>query len=132
MALSTQELIEELNDLICFDHDAIGAFDEAIDHAHEEPVREPMTRFRAEHDRHVHELSGLVRKLGGTPPARPRLRGVVRKTLTRVAGLAGTGTILKAMRSLVRRVLADEQRHLAWIEEALRTRPWAHAPSPQP
>jgi demethoxyubiquinone hydroxylase (CLK1/Coq7/Cat5 family) len=71
----------------------------------------------------------------------------MRKTMTKVAGLVGTEATLKAMRSneevlnktyahhlsldfpaeiknVIRQNYADEQRHLAWVEQALRTRLW--------
>ena len=153
--LSTKDVIEECNDLIRFDHDAIGAYDEAIDGCNEMIIKEPLLRFRGDHERHVLDLSAVVRRLGGDPPERPGFRGIVRKTMTRVAGLGGTEMILKAMRSneevlnkqynerlqkdfptdileIIRRNLADEQRHLAWVQQALQTRLWEQQPSPQP
>ena len=153
--LSTKEIIEECNDLIRFDHDAIGAYDEAIDHIHEPYIKEQLTLFRGDHERHVLDLSAVVRRLGGTPPEHPGLRGVIRKTMTKVAGLGGTEMILKAMRSneevlnkqykeriqkafpadileIIRLNYSDEQRHLAWVEQALQTRLWEQQPSPQP
>ena len=81
------------------------------------------------------------------------MRGVVRKTLTKIAGLIGTEKVLQAMKSneevmnkqysnrlkldlpndiltLVRGNFADEQRHLAWVEQALKARLWEERPSP--
>ena len=153
--LSTKEIIEECNDLIRFDHDAIGAYDEAIDGIDEMTIKDQLLRFRGDHERHVLDLSAVVRRLGGDPPERPGFRGIVRKTMTKVAGLGGTEMILKAMRSneevlnkqygerlkkefpsdileIIRRNFADEQRHLAWVEQALQLRLWEQQPSPQP
>ena len=148
--LSTKEIIEECNDLIRFDHDAIGAYDEAIDHIDEMTIKDQLLRFRGDHERHVLDLSAVVRRLGGDPPERPGFRGIVRKTMTKVAGLGGTEMILKAMRSneevlnkqygermkkefpndileIIRRNFGDEQRHLAWVEQALQNRLWESA-----
>jgi uncharacterized protein (TIGR02284 family) len=153
--LSTREIIDECNDLIRFDHDAIGAYDEAIESIHEPYIKEQLTLFRGDHERHVLDLSAVVRRLGGAPPEHPGLRGVIRKTMTRVAGLGGTELTLKAMRSneevlskqyrdrlkkafpgeildLIQRNYADEQRHLAWVIDALQARLWQQQPSPQP
>ena len=150
MTLSIDKTIEELNDLVRFDYDAIGAYDEAIAGISEPTIRDQITRFRGDHERHVTELSAEVRRLGGTPPERPGARGILRKTLTKVAGLVGTEAVLRAMRSneevlskqygervkldlpqdimaLVRRNLSDEQRHLTWIEQALHNRLWESA-----
>lgn len=152
MAFSTDKIIEELNDLIRFDHDAIGAYDEAIDKCDEMVVKDQLTIFRGDHLRHVTDLSAVVRRLGGNPPESPGLRGLVRKTMTMMAGLVGTEACLKAMESneqvlnkqyasrataafpqdileLISRNYADEQRHLAWVQMALRTRLWEQAPA---
>jgi uncharacterized protein (TIGR02284 family) len=152
MALSNDKIIDELNDLIRFDHDAIGAYDEAINAVTETTIKDHLTTFRADHERHVTELGAFVTKLGGKPATKPGVRGVVRKTMTKIAGLAGTELILRAMKSneevlnkayakeanlefppaildVVQRNLADEQRHLAWVEQALRDRIWEQAAS---
>ncbi|HEY2747617.1 MAG TPA: DUF2383 domain-containing protein [Polyangia bacterium] len=147
MALTIDKQIEELNELIRFDFDAIGAYDSAINDIKEIPVRDPLIRFRGDHERHVQNLSQLVIRLGGKPAAGPDVKGFVRKTMTKVAGLGGTELTLKAMKSneevlnktyahhlsldfpddikqVIRGNYADEQRHLAWVEQALQTRLW--------
>jgi uncharacterized protein (TIGR02284 family) len=155
MALSIEKQIEELNELIRFDFDAIGAYDSAINDMKDVAVRNPLIQFRGDHERHVMNLSEIVHKLGGTPVDKPGLMGVVRKTMTRVAGLGGTELTLRAMRSneevlnkayghhlsldlpddikdVIRRNYGDEQRHMAWIEDALRTRLWESSVSAHP
>ena len=147
MALSIEKQIEELNELIRYDLDAIGAYTEAIDKVHHPGIREPLTQYRGDHERHVSELSAVVRRLGGKPAESPDVKGVVRKTMTKIAGLMGEETILKAMKSneealnkaynhhstldfpvdvldLIKRNYADEKRHLQWVEQALRARVW--------
>ncbi len=147
MAITTEKMIEELNELIRFDHDAIGAYNAAINDIQEVAVRDPLLQFRGDHERHVVDLSAIVRRLGGKPVENPGLKGVVRKTMTKVAGLGGTELTLKAMRSneevlnktyahhlsfdfpedikeVIRRNYTDEQRHLAWVESALQNRLW--------
>src|SRR4051812_559376 len=143
MALSTDKIIEELNELIRFDFDAVGAYDEAIQHIKEQPVLEPLQRFRGDHLRHISDLSAIVRRVGGKPVEKPDLKGVIRKTMTKIAGVIGTESALTAMKSnedvlnkayahhstmdfpkdildVVQRNYGDEQRHLAWVEQALR------------
>ena len=147
MALSIDKQIEELNELIRFDFDAIGAYNSAIADIKETQIRDPLTQFRGDHERHVQNLSMIVARLGGKPVDAPGFKGVVRKTMTKVAGLGGTELTLKAMRSneevlnktyahhlsldfpddikqLIRQNYADEQRHLAWVEQALQSRLW--------
>ena len=147
MALSIDKQIEELNELIRFDFDAIGAYNSAIADIKERQIRDPLTQFRGDHERHVQNLSMIVARLGGKPVDAPGFKGVVRKTMTKVAGLGGTELTLKAMRSneevlnktyahhlsldfpddikdVIRANYGDEQRHLAWVEQALQTRLW--------
>jgi uncharacterized protein (TIGR02284 family) len=150
MALTTDKIIEELNELIRYDYDAIGAYEAAINDIQEMSVRDPLIKFRGDHERHVVDLSAIVRRLGGNPVEHPGFKGVVRKTMTKVAGLGGTELTLKAMRSneevlnktyahhlsldfpddikeVIRRNYGDEQRHLAWVEQALQNRLWESA-----
>ena len=152
MALSIDKIIDECNDLIRFDYDAVGAYSEAIDHISEEHIRQQLIAFRGDHQRHITELSALVRRFGGDPPEMPGLRGIVRKTMTKVAGLVGTEATLRAMRSneevlnkqyanrsnldfppevlqLIQRNYGDEQRHLAWVIQALDLRLWEQTPA---
>jgi uncharacterized protein (TIGR02284 family) len=147
MALVIDKQIEELNELIRWDIDAIGAYTEAISAIKEPPIRESLTRFREDHERHIDELSSIVRRLDGTPPTATDLKGIARKTMTKVAGLMGTETVLKAMQNneraigsaysrhltfdfpgdvleVLKRNYQDEQRHLAYIDQALRARSW--------
>jgi uncharacterized protein (TIGR02284 family) len=147
MALSTEKQIEELNELIRLDLDAVSAYTEAIHALHDPSLRDPLTLYRGDHERHVTELSVLVQRLGGKPAGTPDVKGVVRKTMTKIAGLIGEETILKAMKSneeatnkaysrhaaldfpvdildLIRRNYDDEKKHLQWVEQALSTRLW--------
>ena len=147
MALAIPKQIEELNELIRFDRDAIGTYTEAINAVHDERIRGPLSGFREDHQRHVSDLSEVVRRLGGKPVESPDLKGVLRKGMTKIAGLAGEEMILKAMKSneeainkaynhhatldfpndildLIKRNYEDEKRHLKWVEDALRTRIW--------
>src|SRR5262245_39237403 len=99
MALSTETIIEELSELSRYEHDAIGAYTAAIDDVKEMQIRDPLIQFRGDHERHVQELSAIVRQLGGQPPHSTGLKGTLRKTMTKVAGLGGTELTLKAMKS---------------------------------
>src|SRR5215475_8737245 len=99
MAITTDKLIEELSDLIRFDHDAIGAYDEAIEKIDQTEIRTQLQQFRADHERHVVELSAIVRQHGGSPPVKPGARGIIRKTMTKIAGLMGVEATMQAMRS---------------------------------
>ena len=147
MTLSIAKQIEELNELIHWDLDAVGAYNEAIESVLEPMIRDPLIQFRSDHQRHIADLSQVVRELGGKPPRKPDLKGMARRAMTKVAGLVGTETVLHAMRSneeainqaydhhlqfgfpqdvldLIRRNFQDEQRHFEWVTQILRARPW--------
>ncbi len=148
MAISIEKQLEELNELIRFDLDAIGAYNSAIDDIKETQIRDPLIQFRGDHERHVQDLSAIVHRLGGKPADSSSLKGMLRKTMTKAAGLGGTELTLKAMRSneellnktyahhlqafdfpddikeVIRKNYGDEQRHLAWVQQALQARLW--------
>jgi hypothetical protein len=99
MALSIEDQIDELNELIRFDLDAVGAYTEAIDAIHDPRIRDPLVLYRKDHERHVAELSDVVLRLSGTPATSPNVGGIARKTMTKVAasvGAAGDASVAGA------------------------------------
>lgn len=132
------EIVSALNDLIETDHNAIGAYNTAIDGLSDHPaIRDNFIKFRGDHERHVRELSPFVRQYGGDPEKKPGGMGVLRKGWTAVSKLGGSDAILSAMVSneesavsayeegatknfppdilhYVRLGLEDERRHLSY------------------
>ena len=153
--MTNDEMISELSSLIQLDIDAIHAYDQAIKNIDVQEVKTRLTEFRRDHERHVADLSPEVQRLGGKPPAhKPDFKGFVIKGMTAVRSMTGTEGALKAMQTnekltnrnyaqatskpfpdnikpVLERNAADERRHLEYIEETLRMRPWestgAHA-----
>jgi len=147
--MANKSELEKLRSLAQLDVDAVGAYDAAIARVKEPLVREHLNEFRADHVRHVQDLNGFIRELGGEPvQLRPDLRGAAMKGLTATASLMGTEATLMAMlgneeitnrvyelalhfewsaplRLLIRKNRQDEERHITWIREAVRVRPWA-------
>ncbi len=141
--LHGKPLVNKLNELIQLDFDAIVSYGHAIERCTEVEVRRDLERFRADHERHITELSNLIRQLGGQPIALHRdLKGLVLEGLTTLRSLGGTISLLRAMRTnerltnrtyaaaadlavaLAARVVvdqnyADEKRHLKIIESHL-------------
>jgi uncharacterized protein (TIGR02284 family) len=140
---SDPRLVAHLNDLIHLDFDAIEAYEAAIVRLSEIPDKTQMVRFLADRQRHVVDLSSLVRELGGVAVTRSNFKRVLTKGRVVIAALIGDRTVLEAMRSneeatvktyrkavtepglptLVREILernlADGQRHLAWVNDRL-------------
>ena len=145
--MNPSQQIEKLNDLIQLDYDAVGAYEAAIDRIDVESIRSSLREFQNDHRRHIQELSAQVRSLGGTPKERPDMKGFVLKGFTAITSMMGNEAALRAMqgnekltntsyanalreswsepvRQLLERNYHDEQRHLAYIEDALRNRIW--------
>ncbi len=140
--------VEKLRSLAQLDVDAVGAYDAAIARVKEPLVRERLNEFRVDHVRHVQDLNAFIRRLGGEPvELRPDLKGAAMKGLTAMSSMMGTEAALVAMlgneeftnraydlavnfewspevRTLIEKNRRDEERHITWIKEAVRKRPW--------
>lgn len=130
---------DHLSKLIQLDVDAVCAYREALLHVADPGVRSDLHAFLADHERHVRELSAVVRDLGGTPIEPQRdFKGAVLEGMTRLRSRARFGA-LRAMRTtekltsrayhraaavamppigqaIVMEYLAEERHHLASIE----------------
>ncbi|EPX62451.1 hypothetical protein D187_008639 [Cystobacter fuscus DSM 2262] len=150
-AMDLNRMLERLNDLIALDIDAVGAYQAAINRIDVESLRMNLREFQQDHERHIRDLSQVVKTLGGTPRQKPDAKGFILKGFTAVTSMMGTEAALQAMRgnenltnrtyrnalneewspearAIIERNYADEQRHLAFIEDMLRTRPWEQTP----
>ena len=142
--------IKKLQDLIHLDMDAITAYDQAIRACEHETVAEQLRQFRADHGRHVRDLSEELRKLGETPDVRTDAKGFFIEKFTAISA-RGTRTALMAMlaneklttatyaaaleiedipesaKAVIRQNYSDEQRHQEWIRNALDQKVWEQA-----
>jgi len=152
--MDPSQIIDRLNDLLRLDRDAVGAYDAAIHRIDVESIRASLRSFKDDHLRHIAELSEQVRRHGGVPAEHPDAKGFILKGFTAVTSMMGNEAALRAMqgnekltntsyanalrenwpppiREVIERNYRDEQRHLAYIEDALRNRIWeqggAHA-----
>lgn len=137
-------LIAGLNDLLQLDNDAVQAYTVAIDRLGSEPFRSAVRSFRGDHERHIADLSALIRSRGATPVDVPHIpTGMFKLAVQKAAAAAGGDReILLAFKanegqardkyrraaadvlppdvsSVVRRNAADEERHYAWVTQAL-------------
>ena len=133
------KVCDHLNKLIQLDYDAVCSYKEAILHVDDPAVRSDLHAFLRDHERHVMELTTIVRDLGGTPVHAHRdFKGAVLEGMTRWRSRNTLGA-LRAMRmnekitnrnydkaaevymppigqAIVWENLNDERRHLAAIE----------------
>lgn len=140
--MTTNELVEELNELIQLDYDASKTYEQALEHIRDGDgeVRADLEAFRGDHLRHIEELRAQIERQGGAAiePGRD-VKGLLLEGMTRLRSVTGTLGALKAMRmnekltnrsyerasdlglppgvrDIVLANLADERRHLAAIE----------------
>jgi rubrerythrin len=143
-AVSTTEVLDGLNDLLQLDHDAIGAYQVAIEKLEDPDQRMQITGFLSDHERHVRDLNTLIQELGGTPKNEPHATGPFKEALQSLGGLGGDKGVLMAFRTnelqvrtkydnyaskavfwpnnvkaLIDRNALDEERHYRWVSETL-------------
>jgi rubrerythrin len=137
------QLLAELNDLLQLDYDAVQAYTVAIERLKDADNRNTLASYREDHERHIRELSQLIRSRGGDPINLPHLPTGVFKLAVQGAGAAGGDKgLLLAFKSnerqvrdkyrraanrahdpevsaIIRRAADDEQRHYSWALERL-------------
>jgi rubrerythrin len=141
---STAEIIEGLNDLLKLDHDAIGAYEIAIERLEDRTHADQIAGFKRDHERHIRDLNELIAELGGTPTNEPHATGPLKEALQRLGAVGGDRGILIAWRTnelqartkydsyastanrwpanakrVVDRNALDEERHLEWATQVL-------------
>lgn len=146
--MDTKNAIDKLNKLIQLDIDAAEAYKQALKNIDNKEVFDTINQFCLDHERHIVELTQAIRNLGGTAIERSQdMKGFLIEGFTAIRSATGTEGALKAMKmnekltnyqyneavgfdfpveikSLIQKNYADEQRHLAYIENALATKPW--------
>jgi len=140
---SDAALTGELNDLLRLDHDAVQAYTLAIKLLENPDYRRQLEVFRADHERHIDELSQLVRSRDGTPLELPHLpSGAFKLAVQAVGAAGGDRAVLLAFKAnerqvrdkyrrsaraphpadvtfVLARAADDESRHYAWALETL-------------
>ena len=133
----------ELTDLLQLEHDALPAYSVAIASLRDPRLREELGAHRADHERHVEDLSALIRNRNGIPLRLPHLPTGFFKLAVQAAGApGGDRAVLLAFVSnewqsqekyarhaarphdpevsaLLNRHAEDEARHYAWARDAL-------------
>jgi rubrerythrin len=143
--MTRDEILNQIEKLIQLDVDATHAYDQAIKNVDEQVIKEKLLLFQGDHRRHIDLLSAKVLELGGTPPELSSdFKGFFISGFTALRSLTGTKGALEAMEtneklttsryqdaakqvwptdisSLIQSNLADEQRHLSFVREAIAT-----------
>ncbi|HEX7118358.1 MAG TPA: ferritin-like domain-containing protein [Longimicrobiales bacterium] len=137
-------LVAELNDLLQLDHDAVQAYTIAIDNIEAETLRSTLLEFRGDHERHITDLTRLIREHGGMPIELSHIpTGAFKLAVQKVGAMDGDKGILLAFKAnerqvrdkyrraagtaghppdvaeVLRRNASDEERHYEWAAQAL-------------
>jgi hypothetical protein len=138
--VSTAEILEGLNDLLQLDHDAIGAYQIAVEKLENREWAMQISGYLLDHERHVRDLTEAITGLGGTPLNEPHATGPFKQGLQSLGAMAGDKGLLMAWRTnelqvrskydryaskavfwpdrlkaLIDRNALDEERHYAWV-----------------
>lgn len=140
--MEPKDITKKLNDMLELEHDAIAAYQAAIERLDTAAYKKKLAEFTSDHERHIHDLTQLVQSEGGVAEESGDAKKLLTKGKVVIAQMAGDNSILKAMRSneeqttkayeealdqgfpspilsVMQRGLADERRHKAWIEATL-------------
>lgn len=138
------DLSARLEHLVRIDLDAVRAYTQAIGNVADAQLRDMLTGFRADHLRHIDDLSEHLTRRGRHVPQQPHMTGVALAGFTGIAaGISPLGAMMvlqsdeivtnqayqmalhvkdlpEDIAHLLRANLADEHRHLAAIRGWLR------------
>lgn len=132
--------IAALHALLELEYDALEAYKLAIEKLEHKEWKDQLNEFKGDHDRHVQELTELLKQHADKVPQGPTAKHYLTKGKVALGSLVGDKAILLAMKSneqemvaaytrlherqdledkaqpIVKAGLADEKRHAAWIE----------------
>ena len=127
--------------LLSLEHDAMSAYDSAIDKLMDPTAKEKVREFRGDHERHLRELGEFARGVGVADDG-GSMKSMLTSGKVAMAELAGDDAILKAMasneedtisayergsaqtgisselREICERAHRDELRHREWMVSA--------------
>jgi rubrerythrin len=140
--VGTESTLPSLVENLLLEHDAIAAYEQTLQRLENPSYKKKIAEFRADHDRHVQELTRLTTAVG----AKPYQEGDAKQMLTTgkvaLASIMGDSAILTSMRSneedtvtayerasrhaeatpevrpIFERAHADELRHREWMSNA--------------
>jgi hypothetical protein len=135
-------LVGELNDLLQLDYDAVAAYTLALKELDAPAYQDAVRRFKSDHERHIDELTDLVRQYGGVPLPMPHLSGVFKLAVQGSVAVANDAAVITAFKAnevqsrdkyrravsrqhpadvqgVLIRAARDEQRHFDWVMRTL-------------
>jgi rubrerythrin len=141
--MDRKEKLKKLKSLFHLDVDAVHSYGQAIPKIEDEHIREQLSRYQEDHQRHIQHLSETFKYLGEEPPEYSRdFKGYFLEGFAAITSLGGTKGALQGLRSaekmtnsqyedslkwdvepeihdMLQRHYDDEKRHLGYIERAM-------------
>jgi len=104
-----------LRTVIQYEINVIKAYEHAIRHLDDRELVELWSRVKADNERHVLELSEIMRALGEAPPHfRSDVRGLAMDALAEIAGRRSSAHALRTAGHLAARLQRRYERALDW------------------
>jgi rubrerythrin len=98
--VGTESTLNDLvENLLLLEHDAIAAYEQAIGRLDNADYKRIVSSFKADHDRHVQELTRLASTIGATPHQEGGAKQMLTTGKVALASIMGDGAILTAMRT---------------------------------
>src|SRR5690606_10584177 len=91
--------IKMLSNLVELDFDAVEAYEAAIERLEDESSRRKLSEFKADHERHIRDLSDALSRHGTIPPNKGDFKRVLTKGKVVMGQIAGDRGILHAMKT---------------------------------
>lgn len=134
---------DAVKELLELDYDAKEAYEAAINRLDNHEYKSQMEKFKNDHERHIKELTELLKAHNEEYPTGPSSKQWLAKGKVVLANLIGDKTILSAMRTneidtnyayerlyeyddiwidakpIIKKGLSDERRHKAWLDDIL-------------
>lgn len=131
---------DAVQELLELDYDAVEAYEAAINRVENSTYKSKLSEFKMDHQRHITELSALLRKHNAEVPTGPSAKQWLTQGKVVLANLMGDAAILRAMvtneedtnvayarmqgrediwadaKDILRRGLEDEKRHKNWLQ----------------
>jgi rubrerythrin len=93
------EVLDGLNDLLRLDHDAISAYEIAIDALRNRDHALQIEGFKRDHEAHIRRLNDLIIHHGGTPANEPHATAPLKEAMQKLGGAGGDRGLLVAWRA---------------------------------
>lgn len=105
--MSSENTAHKLNALIHLEIDVVKCYEQALRHVDDDGLLSEIARIKADNERHILELSEVMRSLGHAPPHFVRdAKGLLMAGLAAIRAASGAEGAIKAMRGNAR--LLDE------------------------